>query len=169
MKFFAKKDLRRSKEDNLLPTLCSQEFLKFHPLEKCEVRGGFDGGAITSDAGGLLHEVERRTGIIGQFAGCFRDHRQPERIEHRVENLVAQRVYGLALGYEDLNDREELRRDPLHGNREGRFFIGYHSIKYYTYVYIYLSCNTYRAGGYAGRMATGGGKRRVCGPPGETD
>jgi hypothetical protein len=78
------------------------------------VRGGFEGGAITSDAGGLLlREVEKRTGIIAQFAACFRDHRKGERIEHRVEELVAQRVYGLALGYEDLNDRDELRRDPL--------------------------------------------------------
>jgi hypothetical protein len=99
-----------------LPTQCNQEFLEFHPLEQREVRGGFDGGVITSDAGGLLlREVEKRTGIIRQFAACFRDHRRAERIEHGVEELVAQRVYGLALGYEDLNDHEELRRDPLLG------------------------------------------------------
>ena len=56
------------------------------------MRGGFDGGTITSDAGGLLlREVEKRTGIIRQFAACFRDHRQAERIEHEVEELVAQR------------------------------------------------------------------------------
>jgi len=104
------------KEDSLLPTQCNQEFLEFHPLGKREVRGQFDGGAITSDAGGLLlREVEKRTGIIAQFAACFRDHRQAERIEHGVEELVAQRVYGLALGYEDLNDHDELRRDPLLG------------------------------------------------------
>jgi hypothetical protein len=104
------------KEDSLLPTQCNQEFLEFHPLKQREVRGRFDGGTITSDAGGLLlREVEKRTGIIQQFAGCFRDHRQAERIEHGVEELVAQRVYGLALGYEDLNDHEELRRDPLLG------------------------------------------------------
>ena len=99
-----------------MSTQCNETFLEFHPLDKREVRGGFDGGAITSDAGGLLlREVEKRTGIIAQFAGCFRDHRQAERIEHRVEELVAQRVYGLALGYEDLNDHDELRRDPLLG------------------------------------------------------
>jgi hypothetical protein len=99
-----------------LPTQCNQELLEFHPLEKREVRGGFAGGAITSDAGGLLlREVEKRTGIIQQFAACFCDHRQAERIEHGVEELVAQRVYGLALGYEDLNDHDELRRDPLLG------------------------------------------------------
>jgi hypothetical protein len=110
------KRLLPEKEDSLLPTQCNQEFLEFHPLNEREVRGGFDGGAITSDAGGLLlREVEKRTGIIQQFAACFRDHRQAERIEHGVEQLVAQRVYGLALGYEDLNDHEELRRDPLLG------------------------------------------------------
>jgi hypothetical protein len=57
--------------------------------------------------------VERRTGILRQFAGCFTDHRDPEAIEHPVYDLVAQRVYGLALGYEDLNDHDELRADPL--------------------------------------------------------
>ena len=97
-----------------MPTQCNQEFLEFHPLDKREVRGQFDGGAITTDAGGLLlREVEKRTGIIAQFAACFRDHRRAGRIEHGVKELVAQRVYGLALGYEDLNDHEELRRDPL--------------------------------------------------------
>ena len=104
-----------------MPTQCNQEFLEFHPLETREVRGGFDGGAITSDAGGLLlREVEKRTGIIRQFAACFQDHRQAERIEHGVEELVAQRVYGLALGYEDLNDHDELRRDPLLGVLAGK-------------------------------------------------
>jgi hypothetical protein len=69
---------------------------------------------MTSDGGGLvLREVERRTGILRQFAACFSDHRDPNQVEHRVEELVSQRVYGLALGYEDLNDHEELRRDPL--------------------------------------------------------
>ena len=104
-----------------MPTQCHQEFLEFHPLDPREVGGGFDGGTITSDAGGLLlREVEKRTGIIQQFAACFRDHRQAERIEHGVEEWVAQRVYGLALGYEDLNDHEELRRDPLLGVRAGK-------------------------------------------------
>jgi hypothetical protein len=88
--------------------------LEFHPLGRREVEGRFDGGAITSDAGGLLlREVEKRTGIIKQFAACFRDHRKPERIEHTVRELVGQRVYGLALGYEDLNDHDQLRQDPL--------------------------------------------------------
>ena len=104
-----------------MPTQCNQEFLEFHPLEQREVRGGFDGGEITSDAGGLLlREVEKRTGIIRQFAACFQDQRKAERIEHGVEELVAQRVYGLALGYEDLNDHDQLRRDPLLGVLAGK-------------------------------------------------
>jgi hypothetical protein len=78
------------------------------------VVGRFDGGAITTDAGGLLlREVEKRTRMIERFAACFRDHRKPEQVEHTVQQLVAQRVYGLALGYEDLNDHDELRCDPL--------------------------------------------------------
>ena len=97
-----------------MTTECNQEPFPFHPLNQREVRGQFDGGAITSDAGGLLlREVEKRTGIIGQFASCFTDYRDPELVEHGVAELVAQRIYGLALGYEDLNDHEELRRDPL--------------------------------------------------------
>jgi hypothetical protein len=88
--------------------------LEFHPLNRRPVRGWFDGGAITSDGGGLLlREVEKRTGIIERLAGCFHDHREAQRIEHTVKELVGQRVYGLALGYEDLNDHDELRRDPL--------------------------------------------------------
>jgi hypothetical protein len=88
--------------------------LEFHPLAKREVRGQFDGGAITSDGGGLLlREVEKRTGIVSQFAGCFTDHREPGRIEYTVKELVAQRVFALALGYEDLNDHDQLRHDPL--------------------------------------------------------
>ena len=97
-----------------MTTECNQEPLPFHPLNQREVRGQFDGGAITSDAGGLLlREVEKQTGIIRQFASCFSDYRAPELVEHTVAELVAQRVYGLALGYEDLNDHDELRRDPL--------------------------------------------------------
>ena len=97
-----------------MPTQCNQESLQFHPLFRREVRGQFDGGTITSDAGGLLlREVEKRTGIVAQFAACFRDHRKAERIEHTVKELVAQRVYALALGYEDLNDHDQLRQDPL--------------------------------------------------------
>lgn len=97
-----------------MPTQCNQKSFQFHLLNRRQVRARFDGGAITSDAGGLLlREVEKRTGIVAQFAVCFEDHRDPARIEHTVESLVAQRVYGLALGYEDLNDHDQLRGDPL--------------------------------------------------------
>jgi hypothetical protein len=97
-----------------MTTECNGKLFEFHPLGQREVRADFGGGAITSDGGGLLlREVEKRTGILARFADCFRDQRDAERIEHTVEELVAQRVYGLALGYEDLNDHDELRRDPL--------------------------------------------------------
>ena len=97
-----------------MSTECNQFVLGFHPLKQREIRAQFDGGAITSDGGGLLlREVEKRIGILRQFAACFTDYRNPDLIEHTVEEPVAQRVYGLALGYEDLNDHEELRNDPL--------------------------------------------------------
>jgi len=95
-------------------TQCNPIQLEFHELGKREVVGKFDGGNITSDAGGLLlRETEKRTGIIAGFAKCFEDLRKPEMIEHTVVELVGQRIYGLALGYEDLNDHDDLRRDPL--------------------------------------------------------
>jgi Transposase DDE domain group 1 len=97
-----------------MPAQSTQESFGFHPLKQRQIRAQFDGGAITTDGGGpLLREVEKRIGVVGQFAGCFTDYRDPERIEHTVGELVAQRVYGLALGYEDLNDHDELRKDPL--------------------------------------------------------
>src|SRR2546421_7785285 len=97
-----------------MTTECNQFAFGFHPLKRLEIRAQFDGGAVTSDGGGLLlREVEKRVGILRQFAACFTDYRNPDLIEHPVEELVAQRVYGLALGYEDLNDHEELRNDPL--------------------------------------------------------
>ena len=97
-----------------MTTECSQFVFGFHPQKRREFRAQFDGGAITSDGGGLLlREVEKRVGILRQFAACFTDYRNPDLIEHQVEEMVAQRVYGLALGYEDLNDHEELRNDPL--------------------------------------------------------
>ena len=74
----------------------------------------FDGGTLSSDGGlVLLAEAERQRRIIGRFAECFMDWRDPEAIEHPVADLVAQRIYGLALGYEDVNDHDELRLDPL--------------------------------------------------------
>src|SRR6266513_5935300 len=95
-------------------TECKPKAIEFHALGSREVVSHFDGGDITSDGGGLiLREVEQRTGILKKFAACFVDYRNPEAIEHSVEDLVAQRGYGLCLGYEDLNDHDELRADPL--------------------------------------------------------
>ena len=95
-------------------TECKPKPFEFHALGSREVVANFDGGDITSDAGGLmLREVEQRTGILNKFAACFVDYRNAEAIEHSVADLVAQRVYGLCLGYEDLNDHDQLRADPV--------------------------------------------------------
>ena len=73
-------------------TECTQFVFGFHPLTHREIRAQFDGGAITTEGGGLLlREVEKRIGIVRQFAACFRDYRDPDLIEHTVEELVAQR------------------------------------------------------------------------------
>src|SRR5438876_8498686 len=97
-----------------MSTECNQFVFGFHPLKQREIRAQFDGGAIASDGGSLLlREVEKRIGMLRQFAACFTDYRNADLIEHTVAEMVAQRVYGLALGYEDLNDHEELRNDPL--------------------------------------------------------
>jgi hypothetical protein len=97
-----------------MSTECTTETLQFQEAHGRSVLARFDGGTLTSDGGAvLLREVERATGILRQFTTCFTDHRDPSRIEHAVASLVAQRVYGLALGYEDLNDHDALRADPL--------------------------------------------------------
>jgi Transposase DDE domain group 1 len=93
---------------------CNRSSLQFHPHGRREVVADFDGGRISSDAGGLLlREVNETFGVIRQFAACFRDHRDAELLEHPLEQLLAQRVMGIALGYEDLNDHDQLRHDPL--------------------------------------------------------
>ncbi len=97
-----------------MKTQCIQKTFPFHPLGRRKISGSFDGGQITSDGGGLLlRETERIAGIIRQFSACFTDYRDSERIEHTVKELVGQRIYGLAHGYEDLNDHDELRHDPM--------------------------------------------------------
>lgn len=97
-----------------MSTQCSAKQMEFHGLERRLVVGEFSGGRISSDSGGvLLREVEQRCHILKRLAGCFVDHRQANQIEHRVESLIKQRVMGLALGYEDLNDHDVLRHDPL--------------------------------------------------------
>lgn len=91
-------------------TQCTPEQLSFQALGRREVVGRFDGGRISSDGGGvLLRETDRRIGLLDRLARCFVDYRNPNSVEHGVAMLVAQRVYGLALGYEDLNDHDALR------------------------------------------------------------
>jgi hypothetical protein len=86
----------------------------FAPVAGRAVVAGFDGGKMTSDAGAvLLGATDRTIGLIERFAGCFTDHREADLIEHKVAALVGQRVFGLALGYEDLIDHDELRHDPV--------------------------------------------------------
>ena len=97
-----------------MTTECNQTTFEFHGLLQREVKARFDGGKITSDAGVLLlREVEKRTGLIAGLTECFSDYRDPRLIEHTVRQLLGQRVYGLCLGYEDLNDHDQLRTDPM--------------------------------------------------------
>src|SRR5438067_1072862 len=97
-----------------MPTECSRDLFGFAPVEGREVVAAFDGGAITSDAGALLLGAsDRAIGMMERFAACFHDERRQDLIEHEVVTLVGQRVFGIALGYEDLNDHDELRHDPM--------------------------------------------------------
>lgn len=95
-------------------TECSQSEFEFQALFSRRVIAAFDGGAMTTDAGGLLlRETDRRLNLLPRLAACFLDGRDPRLVRHSVAELIAQRVYGLALGYEDLNDHDQLRQDPL--------------------------------------------------------
>jgi hypothetical protein len=95
-------------------TKCNSERFDFSSVEKRRVEADFTGGAITSDAGAaLLGATDKAIGLVERFAACFCDSRRPDLIEHGVKTLVGQRVFGLAMGYEDLNDHDELRHDPV--------------------------------------------------------
>ena len=97
-----------------MPTECSADLFGFAPVEGREVVAAFDGGAITSDAGSLLlGAADHAIRLTKRFAACFHDARRRHLIEHEVVTLVAQRTFGIALGYEDLNDLDELRHDPV--------------------------------------------------------
>ena len=97
-----------------MQTECSAERSVFGRVEGRSVVAEFDGGALTSDAGGLLlGAADRRLDLVRRIARCFRDARDPRLVEHSVATLIGQRVFGIALGYEDLNDHDELRHDPL--------------------------------------------------------
>src|SRR5438132_1952085 len=97
-----------------MPTECSADLFGFTAVEGRAVVAAFDGGSITTDAGALLlRETDRAIGLVSRFAGCFHDGRRQHLIEHEVATLVGQRVFGIALGYEDLIDHDELRHDPM--------------------------------------------------------
>jgi len=97
-----------------MKTECTKEYGAFQALGRREIVADFSGGTITSDGGALLlREVEQRTGILKRFSKCFIDYRDQKRIEHSVLTLVSQRVIGLALGYEDLNDHDHLASDKM--------------------------------------------------------
>ncbi len=104
-----------------MKTKCKGQKIRFQEHGRRKVEADFDGGMLTSDGGGLLlREVEARHGVVKGLADCFRDQRDSRFTEFSVEQLVGQRVYGLALGYEDLNDHDDLRRDPMMAVLTGR-------------------------------------------------
>ena len=97
-----------------MPTECNPAVFEFPRLEGRAVVASFDGGRITSDAGALLlGATDRVLGLTRRLATCFNDSRNPAFVEHRLETLLMQRVVGIALGYEDLVDHDELRHDPV--------------------------------------------------------
>ena len=97
-----------------MPTECNPTLFEFVPVEGRQVMAAFDGGTITSDAGALLlGETDRAIRLTDRLASCFNDTRMAELVEHEVATMVLQRVVGIALGYEDLNDHDELRHDPV--------------------------------------------------------
>jgi hypothetical protein len=102
-------------------TKCTQSVFGFEAFGKREIVARFDGGAISSDGGAfLLRETDRRLNLLPRLADCFLDGRNQQQIEHTVLAMLSQRIYGLALGYEDLNDHEQLRKDPVFGILAGR-------------------------------------------------
>jgi hypothetical protein len=102
-------------------TECNQESFSFTAHFSRRVQSEFTAGRVSSDGGALLlREADRRINLLGRLAGCFIDGRAPLQVKHRLSEMLAQRIYGLALGYEDLNDHEQLRSDPLLGLLSGK-------------------------------------------------
>jgi len=102
-------------------TECNPVQMEFSAVESRRVVASFDGGTVSSDGGALLlARTDQAIGLIDRLAQCFRDRRLPELVEHSVRTLVGQRVFGIAAGYEDLNDHDELRKDPLWGALMGK-------------------------------------------------
>jgi hypothetical protein len=104
-----------------MPTECSRELFGYEVVEGRQVVAAFDGGEVTSDAGALLlGATDRAIDLVTRFAACFDDGRDQAQIEHKIEAMVAQRVFGIALGYEDLNDHDQLRYDPVLATLAGK-------------------------------------------------
>jgi Transposase DDE domain group 1 len=102
-------------------TECNGQKFLFQDLDGRKVEVDFGGGYLSSDGGAvILRELEVRSGLIKELAGCFVDLRDQRFVEHSVESLIAQRIHGIVLGYEDLNDHDQLRRDPIHGLIAGK-------------------------------------------------
>jgi hypothetical protein len=97
-----------------MPAKCNANSIEFGRVDRRVVHADFDGGTITSNAGALLlGQLDRGLGLVRRFAACFTDRRNPVFVEHGLETLLGQRIFGLALGYEDLVDHDELRKDPV--------------------------------------------------------
>ena len=104
-----------------MPTQCSRDLFGYEVVAGRQVVAAFDGGEVTSDAGGLLLGVtDRAIGLTARFAACFCDNRAQAQVEHTVKAMVAQRVFGIALGYEDLVDHDQLRHDPVLATLAGK-------------------------------------------------
>ena len=102
-------------------TECIQSSFGFKACGSREIVARFDGGTISSDSGAfLLRETDQRLNLLPRLAGCFLDGRNQARIDHSILEMLSQRIYGLALGYEDINDHEQLRKDPIFGILAGR-------------------------------------------------
>jgi hypothetical protein len=102
-------------------TECNQSSFGFEASGRREIVARFDGGTISSDGGAfLLRQVDQRLNLLARLAGCFLDGRNQDQVDHSILEMLSQRIYGLALGYEDLNDHEQLRNDPVFGILAGR-------------------------------------------------
>jgi len=106
-------------------TECNQSQFEFEAHFSRRVVAEFSGERLTTEGGALLlRAADRKMGLLRRVVRCFRDARDPQRIEHELSEMLAQRIYGLALGYEDLNDHEQLRQDPLLGVLVGKKELG---------------------------------------------
>lgn len=93
---------------------CIPEQFIFEQVKSCSVVVNFKGEPVTSDAGlTLIAELDRKREITSRLTACFKDYREQNRIQHPVNSLIAQRIYGLIMGYEDINDHETLRHDAI--------------------------------------------------------